>query len=192
MNLKLIKGNNDMNLSDNVGSLISLNKLVKENKTTEKNKRYIDKNICLKNLTQNNELKTNFQNKENNYIIKKEQNLLNDNNTDTKQKKESKTINSIGKSPNLNINNNFFNDEEIYSIIGNKVNSQESKNKKDIGIQKDFSSQGSEDEMSESVFMKQNFGSLEAGLRSLATYWSSGQSSELSSKRINGNITLIL
>ena len=51
-------------------------------------------------------------------------------NNNTKQKSESKqTTNSIGKSPKLNINNNFFNDEEIYPMSSINVNSKESKSK---------------------------------------------------------------
>ena len=225
-NLKLIKGNNEDNLTNNFRTINTLTKLVSENKTREKDKGNIDKYTNMKNLTQNDEENINIKTKENNNIIIKAQNLINltenkiEINNNTKQKSESKQMtNSIGKSPNLNINNNFFNDEEIYSMSSINVNSKESKSKENKAIQKNttnqtkqenlgddweirkFVSKGiytgtgegsvcSSDEIPESAFFPENNGSKEAIFHQLVTHRILRYGSELNLKNIKGNISI--
>ena len=127
--------------------------------------------------------------------------------------------NSIGKSPNLNINNNFFNDEEIYSMSSINVNSKESKSKENKAIQKNttnqtkqenlgdvweirkFVSKGiytgtgegsvcSSDEILESAFFLENNGSKEAIFHQLETHRILRYGSELNLKNIKGNISI--
>ena len=183
----------------------------------------------MKNLTQNDEENINIKTKENNNIIIKAQNLLNDNsltenkietNNNKKQKSESKQMtNSIGKSPNLNINNNFFNDEEIYPMSSINVNSKESKSKENKAIQNNFTCQTgqenfgddweirkfaskeiytgtgvgsvcSSDEIPESAFFPENNGSKEAIFHPLETHKILRYGSELNLKNIKGNISI--
>ena len=228
-NLKLIKGNNEDNLTNNFRTINTLTKLVSENKTREKNKGNIDKYTNMKNLTQNDEENINIKTKENNNIIIKAQNLLNDNsltenkieiNNNTKQKSESKqTTNSIGKSPNLKINNSFFDDEEIYPMSSINVNSKESKSKENKAIQKNLTCQTgqenfgddwelrkfaskeiyigtgvgsacSSDEIPESAFFPENNGSKEAIFHPLENHRILRYGSELNLKNIKGNISI--
>ena len=127
--------------------------------------------------------------------------------------------NSIGESPYLKINNNFFNDEEIYPMSSNHVNSKQSKSKENKVIQKNFicktgqenfgddreirkfaskeiytgtgvGSVCSSDEIPESAFFPENNGSKEAIFHPLETHKILRYGSELNLKNIKGNISI--
>ena len=105
-------------------------------------------------LTPNNGQKTDNENDtKNNNIINKSQDTLNNNslterklktNNNTKQKSETKQFNLIGRNHDLGIINNFFNEEEKYSTIVDKINYPNNKSKKSIVIQNNFTSRSSE------------------------------------------------
>ena len=153
-NLKLIKNNSDINSNDNFQTLNKLNILVQGNKTTEKNIININKNININQLTANNGPNTDKGNDtKNKNIINISQETLNNSslterkkkaNNNTKQKSESKQFNTIGRNHDLSIINNYFNEEEKYSTVVNKVNYPNNKSKESIGIQNNFTSRSSE------------------------------------------------